>query len=290
MIPARPFYTFVLLASASAAPISVPGGPDVHLTRNVHTDAYEMRGNEVPARDVTQHVWMRGKDQLRIEEGNRVTIVRRDEKKIHLLDLAEKTVATVEMPVDLTRYLPEEMRDRAQKMADRMSATADVKPTQETKAFGAFTAKKFQVEWTGGRGAAGTEEIWASEDVGVDVKALRELQAEVASLRMGGSAGAAAMSKIEGVPVFVKRTRPRMGGAEVTTTEELVSVERKEAPAGAFDVPADFKAIEFNPFDGRGIGGGRGFGNRREGAESRPRGGRGEGAGSRPSSRPRREE
>ena len=80
------------------------------------------------------------------------------------------------------------------------------------------------------------------------------------------------MKKIEGIPSS-SRARARCATREIKTRDELVSVERKEAPAGAFDVPADFQK---KPFDlrntmggGRGPGGGRG---RRRRARGRRRG------------------
>jgi hypothetical protein len=277
-------------AAAALAFFLTPGDPDPVLTRKIHTDAYEMRGQEVAARDTTQTLWIRGKQMIRIEDGDRVIIVRLDKKKIHVLNTKEKTVSNVDLPVDLVKYLPEEAREMADQVKERSAVTADVKTTTESKRVKDWNSLKYTIELTGGRGPAGNDEIWASTETGVDAAAFRELLAQTSALRFGGESMVEAMKKVEGVPVKVVHTRPMFGGAEVKTTEELTAVEKKEAPAGAFDVPADFKETPYNPMEGRGgrMGGGRGGREGRDGAASRP--GRGDGGGSRPASRPRREE
>lgn len=51
------------------------------------------------------------------------------------------------------------------------------------------------------------------------------------------------MKKVKGIVVYNVTTADVMG-AKVKTTEELVEIEEKTAPAGAFDLPKDYKKTE----------------------------------------------
>jgi len=308
-----------VLSVFAASILGIAGDQDTVVTRKTHTDGYSMGNNEVPARDATQTIWIHGKDKVRFEEGDRVTIIRLDEKKMHILNTKDKTVSTVELPFDYKKYIPEDSPMAGREMPAQEVA---VKATEETKKIKDWSAKKYTVTRGGmapggpgggaagggggnaGGGAAGggggngggggrggfggfggpsTEEVWSSKDVAVDAAAYHAAMSQMQSLRPGANAADAEMKKIEGIPVLIESTR-KMRDQEIKSRDELVSVERKEAPAGAFDVPADFQK---KPFDlrstmggGRGPGGGRGQGGGRggDGAGAASRGAREGGA------------
>jgi len=265
-------------SSLSLLALFFAGDPDTVLTRKIHTDAATFGDREIPARDQTQMIWMRGTQQMRVEDGDRVTIIRLDEKKLHFLNTKEKMASTVDLPFDVAKFLGDAMGGgrqgrggegggrgeggaasrpeggRAGGGAGGGGPRVTLKPTEETKKIKDWNAKKYTVAREGGFGGGGDETIWASNDLGIDSKAFQELMAQIPSMGRGVNNSADEMKKLEGVPVLVERVR-RMGDTEQKTTEEIVSVEKKEAPAGAFDVPADF---EKKPFDARTMLGGRG--------------------------------
>jgi hypothetical protein len=257
------------------------GDQDTVITRKTHTPAITIGDRDIPARESTQTIWIHGKDRLRIEEGDRTTIVRLDQKKAFLLNNKEKTVAEVALPFDMSKYMPEGFGNRG--AGSRPASDVTVTPTDETKRINNWTAKKYKISRSGSFGGS-TQEIWATTETGVDATALRELMAMVPAMRPGDGD---AMKKVEGFVVLSETTRS-MGGEEIKTTESVASIEKKEPAAGAYDVPEDYKKVDFDPrsmMGGGGRGGRRGPGG--EGAASRPgRGGRrgpgGEGAGSRP--------
>lgn len=290
-----------LLGFIVILPFFAVGDPDTMITRKTHTDGFVLGEREVPARDATQTIWMRGKDKFRFEEGDRVTIVRLDEKKIHLLNTKDKTVTSVDYPFDFKKYIPEDSPFADQ--LDRMpQQTVAVKATEETKKVKEWNATKYTVTRSGGfgGGAGRTEDVWASKDVKVDAAAFHQMYTATQSLAMGmgGNAGNDELKKIEGVPVLIESSR-MMGEEKVVSRQEIVSVESKEGAATLFDIPADY---EKKPFDMRTAmgGGGMGRGGRRGGdggAASQPggngnnggRGGRragGRGGESRPASGP----
>jgi uncharacterized protein DUF4412 len=261
-----------LAALSFAAVFSPAGDPDTVLTTKVHTDAFTMRGRETPARDATQTVWIRGKDRMRFEDGERVVIVRLDEKKLYVLDPKEKSVSAVDLPFDAKKYLPED-GPFAERVEQMMAAKVTVTPSDETKRIGSWSARRFAVARSGAAGSS-TSTVWTSTEVGVDSAAALEMVTAVQSLQPGEGIPGDERKKIEGFPVLAETTRS-MGETEIKSRKELVSVERKEAPAGAFDVPADY---EKKPFELRMMGGAR---------AGRPGGreGRGPGGESRPASR-----
>jgi hypothetical protein len=238
-------------------------------------------------------------------------------------------VSTVDLPFDYKKYIPEDSPFAGREMPTpevAVKATDDTKKINNWTAK-KYTVTRTMPAPAGGPGGAGgsggagngggggngggngggggrggfgggggmmggpaSEDIWASKDVAVDAAAFHMMMGAMQSLRPGGNAGAEEMKKIDGIPVLVESTR-KMRDQEIKTREELVSVERKEAPLNAFDVPADFQK---KPFDmrnqmggGRGPGGGRGQGggrNRGDGEGASSRGARDGGNG--PASKP----
>jgi hypothetical protein len=271
----------VVLTTLAVSILGLGGDPDTVITRKTHADGFSMGNRDVPARDTTQTIWLRGKDKLRVEEGDHVTIVRLDEKKVHVLNTKDKTVSTVDLPFDYKKYIPEDS-PMAGRGDDMPRPTVTVKPTDDTKKIKEWSAKRYTVTRSGGGfggggggggGANTTEEVWAAKDLGFDGAAFHHMMSQIQSMRPGGDAGAEEMKKIEGVPVLIERTRT-MRDQDVKSREELASVEHKEAPAGAFDVPADFtkKPFDMRSMMGGGFGGGRGPGGgrgNRDGAASR---------------------
>lgn len=213
------------------------------MTRKVHTDAYTLGKDEIPAKDFTQTVWM-AKDKLRFESEDRITIVRLDQKKMFVLSPKDKTAASVDLPFDFIKSLPPDMPPMAAKMMADIKAS--VTPTDETKKIRDWEARKFQMTLTTPMGSGMQQEIWASKSVPVDVSAYKEMMRAMISVRPGGDAMGEEMKKVEGIPVMTTRTQ-NMGSAEIKTTEELTSVEPKDAPEGTFDVPADYTEKPFEP-------------------------------------------
>ena len=72
--------------------------------------------------------------------------------------------------------------------------------------------------------------------------AYNRLAAALATLQPGSGDWARKLQQIEGFPV-VQETDVTMGGSHFKTREELVSVETKDAPAGAWDPPAGYKVL-----------------------------------------------
>jgi hypothetical protein len=222
---------------------------DVVVTKKKHSDAMKMPGHEVPASDTTEVTWI-GKDRMRTEEGTDVTLVRLDQKKLYQIDLAAKTYTAIDLPFDLAKYVPAEMAPMLAHMKPKVTVT----PTTETKQVLDWTATKYTVQMSMPMGGGGTQEIWVAKDVGVDLAAWREMSTAVLASNpmVGGMADE--LKKIDGFTVLMERT---MMGAK--TTEAVVSLEKKEAPAGHYDLPEGLTEKPFDPM-GESMMGGPGHG------------------------------
>jgi hypothetical protein len=228
------------------------------VTQTKHEDAITVPGHDAPAKDKTETIWI-GKDRMRIEDADRITIIRMDQKKMYLIDPKAKTVSTIDLPVDMKKYLPEQVAPMYEMMMSHTKAV--LTPTTETKKIHDWNATKYTMTMTlpappqvGGDRTV-TSEIWATKDVAVDRAAMSDMYAAMMSLAPGGAALADEMKKIEGMPVLIERTTPGPGG-DHKSRDEVTAVASKDAPEGTYDVPKDFTEKKFDPMSEGGMGGG----------------------------------
>lgn len=249
----------IILNLAIAAALSSPAlCNDLVITTEKHTDRAKVMGQEQPAKDTKEVMWI-GQDHMRVEEGDKVTIVRLDLKKMYMLDTKAKTSSTVDLPVDMEKYLPEEMRPMMEQMFSKMTVT--VTPTKETKKIKDWDTTKYTMTMTLPMGGSMDQEMWVAKDVGGDRKGWEELHAALMSASPVRAGMVDEMKKIEGVPVLVERTQ-KMMGSEIKSRETVVSVEEKEPAEGFYDVPKDYKDKPFDPMAEMQMGGPGGPGGR----------------------------
>jgi hypothetical protein len=233
-----------LLALAFATAISAPAfGHDTVITKEKHTDAAKVMGQDRPAQDVKQVIWI-GKDHMRVEEGDKVTIVRADLKKLYILDTKAKTRTALDLPLDMKKYMPADMAPMMEQMTSQIKIT--VTPTTETKKIKDWNATKYTVAMTLPMGGSATQEMWVTKDVGGDRAGWQEMYAALMSASPFSAAMADEMKKIDGLPVLSERTQTMMGN-EVKSRESVVSVEEKEATADLFELPKDYTDKPFDP-------------------------------------------
>lgn len=250
MLNARILGVLALLALGSTA------RADHLITRKVHVDGYGAGDKAVPGSDSTLPIWI-GKDRLRLESNEGTVIVRLDQSKVYMLDAKAKTATVIDLPFDIVKYLPPEAAAMADQIKAMSKMTATVTPSDETKKVGEWNTRKYTVSIKAAQGPATEETMWVTKDIaGIDVAACRDMLGKVFAIQPGGEAIAEEMKKIDGLAVLTERTRSR-GGASVKSSEQVVSVETKDAPAGTYDVPADYTT---KPFDLMSMGGGMGGG------------------------------
>lgn len=241
-------------AIALAAVLAIPAfAADTVVTKEKHVDAMSMRGQEQPARDTTEVLWI-GKDRARVEEGDQVTILRVDLEKMFVLDTKAKTVSTLDLPLDMKKYVPAEMAPMMDMMGE-MKVT--VTPTEDTKKIKDWNAKRYTVTTTLPMGGESVQEMWMTEELGIDDAAWHDMYAMLASANPFGGTLAEEMKKIKGFPVQIERTQ-KMQSSEFKAREAVVSVEQKEPAAGYYDVPEGYTEKPFDPMAKLGRMGGQG--------------------------------
>jgi len=223
---------------------------DLVITKTKHADAMKAMGRD--AKDSTETTWL-GKDRMRIEEGETVTLIRADQKKMYILDTAAKTSSSIDLPFDLKKFVPADQAPMIEQFMSQMKAT--VTPTTETKKIKDWEATKYTLTLTMPMGSGMTQEIWATKDIKFDQAAFNDLYGAMLSTSMGGGPMASEFKKIEGVAVLVERTQTMMG-TSIKSHEEVTSVEVKDAPEGNYDVPKDFTDKPFDPMSQGQMGGG----------------------------------
>lgn len=238
--------------AALAALLSTPAFcGDTVITKSKHTDASKTPAGEKPAKDTTETTWF-AKDRMRIDDGETVTIVRADQKKLILLDTKAKTFTNIELPFDLKKYVPAEQAPMIEQIMGQSKAT--VTPTTETKKVKDWNTTKSTLTMTLPMNGSMTEDLWLTRDIKFDYAAYNDMSSAMMSMFPGGSAMVAEFKKLDGVPVLVERTQSMMGQS-IKTREEITAVETKDAPEGTYDVPKDFTEKPFDPMSMSPMGG-----------------------------------
>lgn len=217
------------------------GFADTVLTRTVHTEAFLMAGEETPAKD-TQHMTWIGKQRMRVESDDMVMLVRLDQRKLYLLDARQKAASVIDLPFDIKKYVPTEVASLIEKNAPFATVTA----YEETRKIGAWNTRRYTVTIMSPNGLSSKEEVWTTKDLEIDFTEYAAMNHQVSTLRGGGGTLAEEMKRLDGVPVMTSRVR-MVNGTEIRSRDELVSVEKKDAPEGVFDVPADYVQKPFDP-------------------------------------------
>jgi len=218
---------------------------DVLIKKIKHTDkTIDMMGQPQPSKDEEGIVWM-AKDKMRDDMGETSIIVRFDLKKIYIIDHSKKTYSETDLPIDLEKVIPPE----AKQIMKMMQVTTNFSVTNETQKIKNWDCKKHLVEITVsmmGMKILIKMEIWASKDLGINLNAYHKSYSAILSTNPFTKGLSEEVKKMEGYPVVTIYSMT-ISGTETKYREEVVSVEKKGAPAGIYDLPQGYKKIPFNP-------------------------------------------
>jgi hypothetical protein len=218
---------FALLLLLAAAP-GLPALGDTLLTVRSSIQGLKI----APSQAEPIRIWIGGEkgDRLRRDEGDSSYVLRLDRGKLYVINHTDKTYSEIPVPIDPRKMgAPPEMQVKAQ-----------VTATGETKKIGSWNVRKYRVDITNPAGLHLDTTVWASADV-ASHQALTRLAASIAALQPGSADWSVKLAQIEGFPVL-QEADVTMGTSHFKTREELVSVETKDTPAGAYDPPAGYTA------------------------------------------------
>lgn len=221
------------------------GRADHFIKKTKHTDAVTVMGQTQPATDEEGAVWI-SKDKMRQNEGADSSIlIRLDLNKIYALDHAKKTYAEIDLPIDLENILPAQ----AKQMFQMMQVSTKVTDTGETKKIKDWNCRKYFIDVSismMGMNMPMTMEIWTSKDVDIDLEAYKKFSMELLAMNPFTKDLPEEFKKVEGYPVLTKGSIQMMG-SESKYQEEVVSVEKKDAPASTYDLPQGYTKTAYNP-------------------------------------------
>lgn len=225
------------------SPVLVNG--DIYIKKTKHTDLI-IKGKKDSAKDEEGGAWI-AKNKFRADEGDKTTIiVRLDLKKIYIINHQTKTYSEADIPVDLEKIIS----PQAKQMMEIMEVSAKVIDTDESEKMKKWKCKKYLIKINASMMEIRmhmTQELWVSKKIGIKLKLYEKYRREILALNPMIENIIDEIQKIEGYPVITKFSMSIMG-REVKTYEEVVSVEKKDAPAGTYDVPQGYTKTDFNPF------------------------------------------
>ncbi|HNU73470.1 MAG: hypothetical protein BWZ01_01524 [Deltaproteobacteria bacterium ADurb.BinA179] len=236
--------------------LALPGliHADIYLKYRQRTEAFEIMGQEQPARESMRETWI-ARDMIRTDEGPQTMIMRIDKQQVYLMDNQARTYS--EFPMDMEKMAeqaieedeqmtPEEKqeaKDFVQGMMDEMSEfSIAVEDTGETKKIGGWNCRKYIQTTTTTMGPSETE-LWATQDIKLDYDLLHRMAAAsmmmMPGMRESKGAFTKEMKKIKGVTVYAVSTANMMN-TQIRTTQELLDYSDKNADEGFYTVPEDY--------------------------------------------------
>ena len=151
--------------------------------------------------------------------------------KAFYIDYTKKTYSEVDMPIDLEKALGPQAKQMTQMMQQTSATFTDTGEKQKIKN---WNCRKYLIEINismMGTSMPLTMEIWASEDLGIDMDMYKKFYKETLSLNPMTKDIAEDFQKMKGFPVVTKVSMSMMG-AEMKYQEEVIAVEKKTAPKG----------------------------------------------------------
>lgn len=221
------------------------GRADFLIKKTKHTDAVAMMGQTEPAKDEEGVIWI-AKDKMREDRGEESTIIRLDINKIYTINNLEKTYSEINLPIDMEKILSAE----AKQMMQVMKLAATLTDTKETQKIKTWNCKKYLLNISAsmmGMDMPTTVEIWNTKDLGIDLDLYKKFFSLTLQLNPVFKDAVVELEKMEGITVLEKSSMKTMG-TEQKYQEEVVSVEKKDAPAGTYDLPRGYKKIAYNPY------------------------------------------
>lgn len=230
----------ILLASSvlsCSAPFTVAA---VYLEQKTHMDPTSIMGQNQPARDIVQKIWLEG-DKMATDSGDgNSMIIRLDQKKLIIVNHGAKSYQATALPIKF----PPEM----EKMMGMMQFKADVRKTGEAKVIRGYNCQGVEMTMTGMMNMTMKMKMWCTQDIKIPFEKYYAMSAEMVSFQPSMKEMMDKMKALAvGIAVETDITTEVMGAKMHMTTSLVKAEAAATAPQGAFDTPAGYKMEEFNP-------------------------------------------
>lgn len=213
---------------------------DIYIKSKSHTDAVQMMGQTTPASDSISETWI-GDNAMAMVSDKNATIIDLGKNTFIMINTKAKSYVETPLPVDFAKLLPPQMAQ----MAGMMIMSATVAPTGETKKIGSWTCQGYDMTMTV-MGMPMKTRVWASTDVPFDAAKFAEkfMPAMTKGMMRLDDNSIKEMMKIKGYQIATE-TNAEIMGAKIHSTNEVVEIAKKSAPAGIYAVPAGFAKKDF---------------------------------------------
>ncbi len=210
---------------------------DVYIKQKTHTDAFKMMNQEQPAKDVITEQWI-GINKFASHSKDQSMIIDTNKKALIMINHKTKTYIYMTLPLDISKYMPEQMAQMMKQMMGNLSIT--VKSTGETKMIGKWKCNRYDMTMSV-MGMPMNLTSWASTDVPFDWKKISALMLEsIAKIQMNlNEASINEMKKVKGYTIATEMTMNMMGAK---MSVKMVTLEISNKPAGpeVYSVPPGY--------------------------------------------------
>lgn len=224
----RFFVIAVLIVSLAAFLVA-----DVYVKQQTKTPSFMGQ----PEKLVIQEQWL-GKNKIATISEDTSMILDLNTKKLFMIQHKAKTYIESNLPLDITKIMPDQMAGMMKGMMDSM--TVSVKPNGKTKKVLNWNTTGYDVS-VNMMGMDIKMVFWATGNPGFDWKAYSSLFTEVykAQMRMGEKF-VAEFKKIDGYPVEMET---QMMGISILSS--VIEINPNKTPAaGVYTVPAGYTKID----------------------------------------------
>ncbi|MCJ7580263.1 MAG: hypothetical protein MUP98_06985 [Candidatus Aminicenantes bacterium] len=209
---------------------------DVYIKQKIHTDAINMMGQNQPAVDDFSEMWITENKMAVLSPGVSI-IVDMAKKVVFYVNIEGKTYVEMGIPVDFSKYIPDEMAQMGQGM---LNTSVTVQPTGESMTINNWKCEGYDVNMDMMMLQMKTK-VWASKDVPFDWKDLMSKNMELTKVTLKlNDQSIQEMAKIDGFQIKSETTMNIMG-SDMNSYQEVVEISEKPAPAGVYTVPEGFE-------------------------------------------------
>lgn len=205
---------------------------DVYIKQHTKTGA--MMGQ--PAKDITNETWL-GDNKMAMISSDTSMIMDMGAKKVFIITHATKSYVETDLPLDITKLMPEQMAGMVKSMMDGM--TVSVQPNGQTKKVANWNCKGYDFDIVM-MGMKMKMTMWATSDVPFDWKKYKNLYGELykATMRMGEKF-MQEFEKMDGYPVATELEMEMMG-QKIESSTTTLEIKKQDAGAGVYSVPAGY--------------------------------------------------
>ena len=233
------YLTFTMLLFA-AAPLLAPAASADTLVTVESRQTISVEGQAQPPRQHTAQIWI-GEGTVARDDTDTRIVLAGDE--LLLINHRSRTYNRLGLPLDPVELAPPEMREEARRRLAGAKLSGTLEAGEESREVGDWTAKRYDLALASEEGMTIDIVLWASEEVDVAAKPYNDLTRALASMQVGGSEWVDQLAGVAGFPVLRETTMVN-DRIEMSSSEQVVSVETKEPPAGTYAPPAGYEEVE----------------------------------------------